>query len=122
MHSALMGPWEPDASRKPESEDATRRPAQGNGNADRWGPAGRGSNQEPPNPKRGQRCWRDEERSSVPPVRREGPGPGPPVPKYGSWPPNLACISKILSALQSPTHINRCQLWRALGVQAGPAS
>ena len=82
MHSALMGPWEPDASRKPEPEDATRRPAQVNGNADRWGPAGRGSNQEPLNSIRSQRGWRDEERSSVPPVRRDVPGP--PVPKYGS--------------------------------------
>lgn len=78
MHSALMGPWEPEASRKPDAEDPTRRTSreiQGNGSADRWGPGGRGSSLEPPN--RGQRGWRDEERANVPPVRRDGP----PVPR-----------------------------------------
>ena len=82
VHSALMGPWEPDASRKPDTEDATRRTVrdtQGIGNTDRWGLGGRGSNVEPVNSNRGQRGWRDEERSSVLPVRREGPGP--PVPR-----------------------------------------
>ena len=78
VHSALMGPWEPETGRKPELDEAARRPGRegphGNGHTDRWGAGGRGTPLDHSN--RGQRGWRDEERSSALPGRRDGP-PGP---------------------------------------------
>lgn len=74
MHSRLMGPWEPEG-RKPDGEVPGNGP-HGNGQPERWAPGGRGGNLEAPN--RGIRGWRDEERSTVPPLRRDGG----PVPRY----------------------------------------
>ena len=68
IHSRLTGPWEPEG-RKPDGDVPGIGP-HGNGQAERWSPGGRGSNLEPPI--RGIRGWRDEERSNIPPVRRDG--------------------------------------------------